>query len=531
MKSALISILCLLAWGCDSGGDPGEDGADARVGGAGGGGGGGLACGALLDDCPIGTTPSVEESLIAQCNGQAGVQLEDGAGAITGVCEQTAACLLVCTFNDPCTCGVDRITREGVFCVDCTGAAGCGDGICEGGESPVDCPADCGPQCDPGGEGRPAEQRCDGEVRQVCEANARWADLDCRPDQICEPYTGGANRLTFCQTRTNPIGGQFRGLGARGFDVQGNPTDIRFRTPDLTCPAQRIGVLRTIAEDDGSLLFLDGDPIVRMHMPERTCELLPLHGLGSVIDFAGGRGVAGTQRALTVWEPDTGRAYQTMPFVDDYVQAPLTFVAFAPGGALVGAAMTVDGHPMVAVWDAATGAVQRLLRIDDAEVAAVVGEGAREIRFSANGKHLFEVRGSKVVVWDLETGRYVEVLDFGVPVLRVALDPTGRPRMAVLLLGSVVMRDLEAGRTLWQYPLMNQGLVIDYSPDGAVVGVGTWQASDGVIHVPLLDANDGHLVRDLPAGLYDRGWLQMLFVPDGHHLVVNVQVFSDIFMP
>lgn len=528
MRSLLISVVCALT-ACDGGGG-GPAGADDGGGGVGGQGGEATGCEALFDDCPVGTTPSLEATLVDQCQGQAGAQITDASGAVTGVCEKSAACTLVCTFSDPCRCGVDRVTREGVFCAEC-GVQGCGNGVCEGGESAGSCPTDCGPQCDPGGEGRLPEQRCDGEVRQICEANARWADLVCRDDQICEPYTGGAQRLTFCQTRTNPTGGVFRGLGARPFQVTGRPADIRFATPDLTCPAQRIGVLRTVIEDTGGLVFIDGDPIVRMDLDSRACEVLPLHGLGRPLDFAGGRAVVGQARAVTLWEADTGRAYQTTPFVDDYVSAPISYVVLSPDGRKVAAGMAIDGRPMVAVWDAVTGAVQHLLRIADAEVVAPEGEPARQVRFSANGLHLFEVRGSTLIVWDLETGRYVEVLDFGVPVLRVALDPTGAPRLAVLTLSGVVVWDLAEGRSLWQVPLANQGLALDISPDGAVVAVGTYAQGTGAIITALLQASDGHLVRNLEAGLYDRGWLEVLFAPDGHHLVVNLKVFSDRFMP
>lgn len=524
MKSAWIAVACALL-ACDGGGQPAEG--DAGPGGAGGGGGDLGGCEALFDDCPIGTTPSLEASLVAQCGGQAGAEVADIEGNITGVCESGTACTLVCSFSNPCRCGVDRITREGVFCAEC-GAQGCGNGVCEGGESPQTCPSDCGPQCDPGGDGRPAEQRCDGETRQVCEANARFADLACRDDQICEPYTGGAERLTFCQTRTNPTGGMFRGLAARPFEVTGIPNDIRFATPGLTCPAQRIGILRTVIEETGGVLFIDGDPIVRMDLDSRVCEVLPLHGLGSPVDFAGGRAVVGRARALTLWEEATGRAYQTTPFVDDYVDAPISYVTLSPDGQWAAAAMAIDGQPMVAVWSAATGEVYRLLRIADAEVVAPLGESARHLRFS--GAHLFEVRGNVVVVWDLETGRYVEVLDFGVPVLRSVPDPSGAPRLAVLTVSGVVMRDLAERRTLWQIPLVNQGLAVDFGPDGTVVAVGTFTQA-GAIVVALLRAEDGRLVRNLDAGLYDRGWLEVLFAPDGHHLIVNTLAFSDRFTP
>ncbi|MEZ4475447.1 MAG: hypothetical protein R3F60_32565 [bacterium] len=372
-RRAALAVLVALA-GCSEADSPAE-GADAVV--------PDDRCLALLDDCPAGTTPTVEASVVAACEGQAGAELRAEGGEITGICQRRDQCQLVCSLADPCRCGIDRVTREGVFCAPC-GEAGCGDGICEGGEDPASCPADCGARCDPGGGGVPAEQRCDGEVREVCEANARWAALACRDDQICEPYAGGADRLTFCQTRTQPLGGTLHGLGSRGFQPEGRPADIRFATPDLTCPDQRIGLLRVVFEATGGLLFIDGDPIVRMDLATRPARRSSM--AWGALDFQGGRAVVGTARVLTVWEAATGRALQTRPFVDDYVAAPIGPVALAPDGLQAAAALVVEGQPTLAAWDATTGAVTHLLRFD-ADDGVTPGEGARALRFSANGLH------------------------------------------------------------------------------------------------------------------------------------------------
>ncbi|MEZ4475446.1 MAG: hypothetical protein R3F60_32560 [bacterium] len=63
-----------------------------------------------------------------------------------------------------------------------------------------------------------------------------------------------------------------------------------------------------------------------------------------------------------------------------------------------------------------------------------------------------------------------------------------------------------------------------------MVAVGRADAA-GRIHAALYDAATGALLRDIPAGLWTRDWLAVDFAPDGHHLVVNERVFSDVFTP
>jgi hypothetical protein len=71
------------------------------------------------------------------------------------------------------------VTRDGVSCRSCEGAAVCGDGRCEGGESPEGCPQDCGARC------APDQERCNGDARERCDLQGRWELLACPPGEAC----------------------------------------------------------------------------------------------------------------------------------------------------------------------------------------------------------------------------------------------------------------------------------------------------------------------------------------------------------
>lgn len=152
--------------------------------------GGAASCedAALIAQCPPGSNPQLGSIAEAMCSGAAGAILSDETGAATGNCVGTSQCQVACQWASPCLCGVASVTREGIQCQPCDPDRGCGNGVCDPGESPETCAIDCGARCMPG------ESRCGNEGgRQSCNLQGVWEDLACPDGQICEVQNGQAD--------------------------------------------------------------------------------------------------------------------------------------------------------------------------------------------------------------------------------------------------------------------------------------------------------------------------------------------------
>ena len=62
----------------------------------------------LAAACPPGSNPVV---LTEGC--VAGAEFTQEDGTVTGFCAREGECIFACNFQDPCRCGVDRVTAEG----------------------------------------------------------------------------------------------------------------------------------------------------------------------------------------------------------------------------------------------------------------------------------------------------------------------------------------------------------------------------------------------------------------------------------
>ena len=126
------------------------DSSQCMVGCCGGGAGAGCAaccydapCSAIpVEDCPAGRC-----ELVRGCNGEVlcrratgGAEPQCGrAGAVSAPCCE--GLLETCFVTNPDgTCGEETGYDSVPFCIDC------GDGVCEIGENPCNCPEDCGPE-------------------------------------------------------------------------------------------------------------------------------------------------------------------------------------------------------------------------------------------------------------------------------------------------------------------------------------------------------------------------------------------------
>ncbi|MCK6574652.1 hypothetical protein L6V77_26560 [Myxococcota bacterium] len=153
----------------------------------------------LVAQCPPGSNPILGASATSMCEASASVDLLTESGSVSGRCFGEGTCRVVCQFASPCRCGVDAVTREGVFCTPCDEAAACGNGVCEGGETPVECPEDCSADCTPG------EERCQGRDRESCDGTGHWALLACDAGTVCQVT---APALTACLRNDVAIGGE-----------------------------------------------------------------------------------------------------------------------------------------------------------------------------------------------------------------------------------------------------------------------------------------------------------------------------------
>jgi hypothetical protein len=500
----LLALLCLLAaCGGGSGADPQAPEQLTE------------ACleSQLIAQCPPGSSPTLEASVVQSCQGEAGLEVTDQEGSVTGVCRRAGQCLLVCNFADPCRCGVESITDQGVQCADCQGAAACGDNVCAGAETPQSCPEDCGARCTPAEPGQVPQQRCDGDQRQVCQANSQWAQLDCRQDQTCEPFSTDA-RLTFCQTRISPSGGTLptQGPGQQTTEVTGDPTALRFNDAQLPegCPT------RAQFAPDGSLLALGDSQIYLVDTEQRRCELLH-QGSQPLAAYAPPFAVSSGLRGQPIWNTDTQTRTAIEAFIqDDYVQPRFSALAIAPDGSQYASAFDVEGQPMIALWDLRSGDLLQLLRFMDSDLPQVSASNSQALSYSPNASLLAEARGDHVLFWNLEQGKYLHLLDMGQAVQGVRMATHGQPLALVWSLGRVLLWDLEARAPLWT---VEPGIPVrfaDIAPDGSAVVI---SQEDGA-PAKMLQGDTGAELRNFMVGG------PVGFSPDGERMFIGDSLFS-----
>lgn len=521
MRFALC--VALLIWGCDDGAD--SSGAGGALGGAGGAGGSdmrvplGTVCDveALVAQCPPGSLPIVDEAQTQACDGTG--ELTNDSGAVTGVCRAAESCQFICNFSDPCRCGIDRITAEGVFCAECVTA--CGDARCEGIENPDSCPIDCAERCPPDAE------RCNGNDREVCEDNGLWTRLTCRSDQRCafvaDPQFAG---LSLCDTVVSQGGGAFSGLGSWHPVVVDDYDPVRFA-------AGTVDFAPWVFLDDGRLLGLIGTDFVTA-LPGEAPESLPgdapsglpesyfLHSTSGIL--AATYAVSQTRIAgrFQVWDLMTGGTrfledFGGFPTGDMLVSITAGPWAISPDGSTVAHAISVpfgeEDRVTIITWDAATGMVRRLLRFRELDTGVPADALPLGLAFSADGANLVAAypksEGSLLVVWEVETRRFVqlfasEVAPRGRDVSRLVGSRAGNDRLAWTAGGDTEVWDLRAERRLQLFDRLSGSAV--FTPDGLAVIIGAEQYSIETGAVERMLPRAGQVLFDpqLPRMLIDR---------------------------
>lgn len=490
----LLGLLGLLA--CDSA----EEGGDASV--------PGTECvrAELAAQCPPGSSPAFEVDPAAACAGEPGAEITNESGGVDGVCQGTPSCLVVCNFADPCPCGVDRITNAGVFCVDCRTAVACGNGACEGGESPETCPVDCAPPCAPGAE------RCAGEAREVCDDRGRWATVRCDTGRACAEaaLTRG---LTWCEPRLSPSGGTWPGTGAAPTEVaDGANRDIRFFRRDLPCGQGCRGLARFVEEGRAALFI--GDRIALTDLASGAVTELPTPVISTFRAASEAHFVFGGRRPRVGDLPD-GAWRGLDALVQDEIDVQPGPVAIAPDGAHAAVNLTIEGAPVTALWIVATGELRGLLRFIDPRVTT---GPTTALAFSPNGAVLAEGRSDGLVVlWNVEERRTIGLIQSTGRIGALAFSPAGAER---LLVGG-------ARAELWRLPGAEAEArrlwTVNHETTAATI------ATDGVIALSgpqgllLVDATDGAEVFSAQrSGPVD-------FHPAGGLLLVGAALYSSEF--
>ena len=459
---------------------------------------------ALRAQCPPGSNPEI---IVSGCID--GAEITDDDGVVTGICARAGECLFACNFQDPCPCGVDRITNEGVFCTDCRDASACGDAICEGGESPATCAVDCGATCAADNE------RCRGNARQECEENGRWADLDCRDDQICQ-FGADANAVvTVCQTRISMAGGTFPGFGAQQTVVQSPSTGIRFRERALALPGIRFvdGGDRVLARGDGRLVILD---------PSGATPVEPTNIVlgGNVVASPNRILRAGRWPQVSEFFDDTSRTVE--PMVHDGAEARPGAIAISGDDRWIAAAFSVGlagrvPEAVLGIWRAEDGRVNHLVRYVDQAVVSSTNP-ATVVALSIDGAAAVEARpGGVLIVWNVQERRFAHLIQTDVgPVTHMATSVAGDDLLVVAGERGVALWSIggEPARR-WFTPLPSRTTALAIAPDSSAVAVG----SNTVL---LLDAANGRALYRIASVAAD-----LDFDPRGGRLLVGDVIYAS----
>lgn len=501
------------------------------IGGAGGGGAAGGAGGAppigavcdvdtLAAQCPPGSLPIVDEAQTRSCERDA--EITDDSGAITGVCRAREACTFICNFSDPCRCGIDRITNEGVFCAECTTA--CGNAICEGGENPEICPIDCAERCPPDAE------RCNGNDREVCEDTGLWTRLTCREDQRCivaaDPVV---QALTLCETRVSQGGGVFDGMGS-WYPVQVDDySAARFSIaglPQGTTPLIFLDDGRLLGIQDGVFVTLDlSDPQaptvtnLPTRLPGNGAQIRRLNtgpfdvsALGYVVSQTR---LAGGDLFGKVWDIESG-GLRTLVDFGGYPTNYQGLVgirrgpwAISPDASKVAFALGVPFDDAlrvsIIVWNAETGQVHRVLRLSEPGSGVDPEAVPTGLHFNADGSSLVALypnaAGSLMVIWDVAARRYARLIQSTVSNAGIAASRAGDSRVLISDGRQIEVWDLMAEARLAS--TRQDGQFFGFLPDGETLYVDAVQlavegGAAGMLPAsdPLFDPIEPRIIAD-----------------------------------
>ena len=492
----------------DDPGTPGTNGANT-----------GISCAEsdLIAQCPPGSSPDLSAQATSACEGQVDIPLVGEGGSVHAACKGQSECLVVCNFDIPCTCGLDRITREGVFCVDCAGAAACGNAKCEGGEDPATCPVDCAMVCSAG------QQRCNGRNREDCNGQGSWETVECRDDQACELQGGVA-----CQPFLSPSGGTWPGTGWETLHLPADPADIYFAETEFACPGNSGACTPVGWVDDTTLLGTIGAGLALLPTDGRSAEMLsvsiPQAGLGLGLPW-----VVTSDRQPVLFNLDTRQSRTAEPVVDDVTPLLTGGVAVDATRGRAAVAFAANGQPFVALYTLADARIEAMLRY----AAPGLTSAAAALAFSPDGQLLAELRPEgRTIVWNVAERKHTRLIDleidpqgFSNPGVAVAFTAGVGPLLLATTSAWVEIWDLEENKRVRRSEgraLEGFGGRFSLSPDGRIAA----SLAAGVGGVGLYLVPSLNFVRTLGADL-QAGAGMGVFSADGRRLAVGKYVFTS----
>ena len=214
----------------------------------------------------------------------------------------------------------------------------------------------------------------------------------------------------------------------------------------------------------------------------------------------------GADSRATLWDAQTGE------YVRDFKghTTEVTAVAVSPNG---GQVLTASADNTAKLWDTASGRLVRTFAGDTNRIGSIA--------FNVDGTEILVASDDGTIrFWEVSSGQARQVYDWG----RggggscAALSLDGH-RLLSLLDGDARLWDLQTGQVQWTLEGWWLSGPAGFSPDGRTVAIGN----------RLIDAQAGHVLRELRWELYDPEWdLRMSvdgscggFSPDGQRLLTT----------
>jgi hypothetical protein len=482
---------------------------------------------ALAAQCPLASRPLFGNDAISRC------ALLDESGGYTsgldaGLCQGDGVCVVACNFENPCECGVDRITNDGVFCTDCSAAAACGNAICEPGEDNGSCDLDCGSSCSAG------TVRCNADVVEECIGGA-WRQSPCGPGQTCSLLADRSS--AYCAAEAAPYDPTLPDIAAAVVPAR-DWRAIAFPHLPLTCDAateaSRVDCRFENFLFDGTrslLIGTNGRVLLNNQSGEFETWPAALGGAWEFHDYA----VEACQgeRLPRVADLRSGAFVALDPVVDDVILSTCEYATVSADGQRAVASMKIDDRPLVVVWELPSGDVYRVLRYESPTDAGLVTVG---VRVSDHGELALETRQAVfsppprrtiTVVWNVEAGTYAGIYESEVTALRPG-------HLGWLLDRSYISLDASGS---WERPVQDGTQLLGFTPDGQYV----WGHSVdpyGIERLTLFDADSGRVYHRYPfadsgtnAGGQDPSAPRVLFSRSGDLLKINGSLYSSIPLP